>query len=62
MSDGDEPPISEDINDIIKSIVNYEIVRDKEELMELSEDVKKEVTEEENVNLVHKMRNQSCID
>ena len=55
ISNGVEPFISEDINDIIKSIVNYVIAHDKEELMELSEDLKKEVTEEENINLVLKL-------
>ena len=55
MSDGEEPSISEDINDIIKSTVNFVIAHDKEELMELLEDLKKEVTEEKNVNLVHKI-------
>ena len=55
MPDEKEPPISEDINDIIKSTVSYVIAHDKQELMELLEHLKKEVTEEEDVNLVHKM-------
>ena len=43
VSDGEEPPISEDINDIIISTVNNVIADDKEELMELLENLKKEV-------------------
>ena len=46
MSGGEEPPISEDINEIIKSTVNYVITRDKEELMELLAELEEEVTEE----------------
>ena len=46
LSDGEEPPISENINDIIKSTVNYLIAHDKEELMELLENLQKEVTGE----------------
>ena len=41
MSDGEEPPISDDINDIIRSTVNYVIAHDKEELMELLQNLKK---------------------
>ena len=54
MSDGENPPISEDINDI-KSTVNYVIAHNKEELMELLENLRKEVTEEENIDLVLKL-------
>ena len=35
------PSISEDINDINKSTMNYVIAQDKEELMELLENLKK---------------------
>ena len=52
MSDGEEQANLEDINGIIKSTVNYVSVHDKEKLMELLEDLNKEVTEEANINLV----------
>ena len=42
MSDGEERPISEDVNGIIKSTVNYIIAHDKEELLA---ELKEEVTE-----------------
>ena len=36
----EDPPILEDINDIIKSTVNYIMAHDKVELMELLENLK----------------------
>ena len=39
MSDGEERPISEDNKDNVKSTVNYVIAHDKEELMELLENL-----------------------
>ena len=61
MSDGEEPPISEDINDIIKSTKNYVISHDKEELMELLENLKKEVIKEEE-NLSHVLKLEKLIE
>ena len=46
MTNGEEPPISVDINDIIKSSVNYVIADDKKELMELLAELKEEVIED----------------